>query len=224
MNWTLIAVIAVILISTFIGMRKGIVKMLFSCVSVILAVVITSFAAPHIGGFVRSHTQWDEAVRDRTESYFEEKGILQGANVQIDVNELPLPVTIRDNIADSAEEYIQKGCDAYNKYIVDAAAGIIFSAIVYAAVFVLVTLILAVVSAILNLVSRLPVLKQLNRLTGAIVGALLGLLTVWLLFMLITVFGNHAFAGAVFEDINSNPVLLFLYDKNILLHLFLNLF
>lgn len=224
MNWTLIAVIAVVLISTFIGMKKGIIKMLFSCVSVILALVITSFVAPHIGTFVRSHTEWDEAVRDRTESYFEEKGILKSADGQIDVNELPLPVTIKDNIEKSAEEYLQKGYDAYNRYIVDAASGIIFSAIVYAAVFVLVTVILAVVSAVLNLVSRLPVLKQINKLTGAAVGALLGLLLVWVLFVLITVFGNRPFAGAIFADINSNPVLLFLYDKNILLHLLLNLF
>lgn len=224
MNWTLIAVIAVILISMLIGMKKGIIKMLFSCVSVILAVIITSFAAPHIGTLMKSHTEWDEAVRDRTEAYFEEKGILKSADARIDIDELPLPVTIKDNIAESAEEYINKGYDAYNKYIVDAAAGIIFSAIVYAAVFVLVMIILAVVSAILNLVSRLPVLKQINKLTGAVVGALLGLLVVWVLFMLITVFGNHSFAGAVFEDINSNPVLFFLYDKNILLHLLLNLF
>lgn len=224
MNWTLIAVIAVILISTFIGMKKGIIKMLFSCVSVILAVVITSFIAPHIGTFVRSHTEWDETVRDRTESYFEEKGVLKSADGKIDVGELPLPVTIKDNIAKSAEEYLQKGYDAYNRYIIDAAAGIIFSAIVYAAVFVLVTVILAVVSAVLNLVSRLPVLKQINKLTGAAVGALLGLLLVWVLFMLITVFGNRSFAGAIFADINSNPVLFFLYDKNILLHLLLNLF
>lgn len=224
MNWTLIAVLAVILISTIIGMYKGIIKMLFSCVSVILVVLITSIAAPHIAGFVKSHTEWDEAVRERTESYFEQNGILMSADSQIDTDELPLPATIRDSITESAEGYLQKGYDVYNRYIVDTAAGIIFSAIVYAAVFVLLMIIFAVVSAILNLVSRLPVLKQINKLTGAIVGALLGFLVVWVLFIVLTVFGNHPFAAAVFEDINSNPVLLFLYDKNILLHSLLNLF
>ncbi len=224
MNWTLVAVLAVIIISTVIGIRKGIIKMLFSFLSVILAVVITSLAAPHIGSFIKSHTDWDEAVRERTGAYFEENGILVNAEAKIDTDELPLPVTIRENIGESAEEYLQKGYDVYNRYIVDTAAGIIFSAIVYAAVFVLVLLILAVICAILNLFSRLPVLKQLNGLAGGILGALLGLVTVWVLFIIITVFGNRSFAGVIFEDINSNPVLLFLYDWNILLHLLLNLF
>lgn len=224
MNWTLLAIAAIILISTIIGMWKGIIKMLFSCISVILVVLITSFAAPRIAGFVKAHTEWDEAVRDRTESYFEENGILKSADGQIDTETLPLPVTIRENIAESAEEYLQKGYDVYNQYIVDAAAGIVFSAIVYAAVFVLLMIVLAVVSAILNLVSRLPVLRQVNKLAGGIVGALLGFLIVSVLFIVLTVFSNHPFAGVVFEDINSNPVLLFLYDKNILLHLLLNIF
>lgn len=224
MNWTLVVVAAVILVSTIIGASKGIIKMVFSCLSLIVVIAVTTFVAPHIGRFVREHTQLDESVRDKTETYFEEKGLLMSADGQIDPEELPFPVTIRESVAESAQTYLQSGYDAYNNYIVDTVAGIIFSAIIYVAVFLLLTIILTVLSCALRLVSRLPVLKQLNKLAGGIVGALLGLLIVWVIFIIITIFGTRSFAETVFSDINSNPVLLFLYDKNIILHFLLNLF
>ena len=44
MNWTLICVIAILLINILIGVRKGLIKMVFSVAAVVVVTAVTVFA------------------------------------------------------------------------------------------------------------------------------------------------------------------------------------
>lgn len=219
MNWALVAVAAVIAAFMIIGLRRGFIKMLFSLVSVILIGVLTFLIAPHVNGFLKERTTWDDSVRAKTEAFFLENGIIKSSDEQIDVSDLNLPVKLQEQISEGADSYIDKGYQAYNNYIVDTSAGLIFSGIVYIAVFLVIWLLVTIVSMILNLIARLPVLKQVNRVAGMILGLVMGLIVVWILFLLLTVLGNTQFAGTVFEQIQANPILRFLYENNLVLYL-----
>lgn len=98
-------------------------------------------------------------------------------------------------------------------------AGIIFSAIVYAVVFIVIFVGVRVLIAATNLITRLPVIRQANKLGGLILGLVEGLIAVWLLFVVITACGSMEWAYSVLTDIESNKVLTFLYDTDIILKL-----
>lgn len=98
-------------------------------------------------------------------------------------------------------------------------AGIIFSAIVYAVVFIVIFVGIRVLIAATNLITRLPVIRQANKLGGLILGLVEGLIAVWLLFVVITACGSMEWAYSVLTDIESNKVLTFLYDTDIILKL-----
>ncbi|MGN0369100.1 MAG: CvpA family protein [Butyrivibrio sp.] len=219
MNWALVAVAAVIAAFMIIGLRRGFIKMLFSLVSVILIGVLTFLIAPHVNSFLKERTTWDDSVRAKTEAFFLDSGIIKSSDEQIDVTDLNLPVKLQEQISEDADSYIDKGYQAYNNYIVDTSAGLIFSGIVYIAVFLVIWLLVTIVSMILNLIAKLPVLKQVNRVAGMILGLVMGLIVVWILFLLLTVLGNTQFAGTVFEQIQANPILRFLYENNLVLYL-----
>ncbi len=217
MNWVLVGVLLILLISIFIGMRKGLIKMVFSILSMVIVIVLTSILAPRLCRTLQKNTEWDDKLEQRTETFLEEHGVLKH-DVSVDVDEIPLPESLRNKVADSAESYIGKGIQAYNEYVVSTVSYVIFRSLVYVGLFLVLMIIVAIISTILNVMSRLPVLKQLNRAGGAIIGAVTGLLSVWILFMVLTVFGNTNAMVPVFEQINENAFLSFLYEKNLLMN------
>lgn len=217
MNWVLVGVLLILLISIFIGMRKGLIKMVFSILSMVIVIVLTSILAPRLCRMLQKNTEWDDKLEQRTETFLEEHGVLKH-DVSVDVDEIPLPESFRNKVADSAESYIGKGIQAYNEYVVITVSYVIFRSLVYVGLFLVLMIIVAIISTILNVMSRLPVLKQLNRAGGAIIGAVTGLLSVWILFMVLTVFGNTNAMVPVFEQINENAFLSFLYEKNLLMN------
>ncbi len=224
MNWTLICVIGILLINMIAGIGRGLVKMIFSMVSIAVIIVVTVFAAPHICRLLEENTGLDEKVYERTEAYLEEHDMLAGEDGFVDTDKLPLPKSLKQSIDDKAGELAGQGASAYNNYVIGRVSEIIFSAAVYVASFVIISLILFVIGALLNVVSRLPVLKQINRIGGGIVGLVTGVMIVWIGFIVITVLGNTQFAATVFAQIDENPFLTFMYSRNVIMNLILGLF
>ena len=218
MNWTLVAVLAILIVSTLIGWKKGLIKMLLSLVSMVLVIIITSLIAPGVTKIIKQNTEWDEALESKVEVLLEEKGMLISDDVAVNTDELDLPVAIKDKIGDSAAEYLSKGAEAYNNYVVSLIAGLILSAIVYLVLFIILMICMGIICRLINLVSKLPVIKQANAILGIAAGLLEGLVFVWLFFVILTVFANFDFASKVYDDINRNAFLGFLYDKNALIY------
>lgn len=149
--------------------------------------------------------------------------LLDGSGL-MDVDKLPLPKSLKQNIADKAGELVSQGADAYNSYITARIADIIFKAAVYVACYIIVSIIVFIIGILLNVVSRLPVLKQINRISGGIIGLAMGVIFVWLGFVIITFLGNTSFASEAFRQIDENAFLTFMYDRNIILNILIGIF
>ena len=67
------------------------------------------------------------------------------------------------------------------------------------------------------MIAKLPVIRQVNKITGACAGFIIGLVVIWLAFAVITVFGSSSLAKEVFAAVNDNAFLTFIYDKNIIM-------
>ena len=217
MNWTLLAILAILIVNVLIGIKKGLIKMLFSALSVVVVVIITSIFAPKLAEYLKDNTTWDDSLKAKTESFLLDKGIIKD-NVEIDVSELPLPDMIKDKIADGTEDFIEQGVKGYNEAVVSKVSGVIFSAIVYIVFFIVAMALTSIICMILDVVSKLPVLNQINKTAGGIIGFIQGLIVVWLFMIIVMIFGNTEFAMAVHKDINANPILTFLYDKNAIMY------
>ncbi len=217
MNWTLLSILIILIVNVLAGIKKGLIKMLFSAFAIIAVAILTSAFAPKLAEYLKTNTTWDDSLASGTEKFLEEKGIIK-ENVEIDTSELPLPDVIRDKITDGMEITANEGIKAYNDVIVEKTAGVIFSAIVYVVFFVVAMALTSIICMILDVVSRLPVLNRVNKTAGAFIGLLQGLILVWLFMIIVMIFGNTEFAMKVYEDINGNPVLTFLYEKNAIMY------
>ena len=65
MNWLFIIVLIIIAIFAVRGWSRGLLRMLYSLVSVVLLMVLMSYATPHISNFIKENTGIHQTVQER---------------------------------------------------------------------------------------------------------------------------------------------------------------
>lgn len=143
------------------------------------------------------------------------------------VENLELPNSIRDMLLDILDTINIDDIERWNGYPEEAIEWIetkiftlltetILNAIGFFITFLIVSIGVAILCFTLDIISKLPVLHQINTLSGAIAGALEGLVLVWIGFIIITMLGSTAFGQEALGLIAENELLSYLYNNNIL--------
>jgi uncharacterized membrane protein required for colicin V production len=213
MNWLLLIVIGIIVINALIGRRIGLIKIVFSLFSFIIALVLSTWISPSINGVLKNNEVIYEKVENRVEDMLfkeqetttDEDDIIEG---------LPLPMSIKESLRESKSKQESN----IKTYITTHVTEIVIKSLAFILTFVVVFVGIWVLSIALNIISKLPILNQINKLAGLLVGGLQGVIIVWIIFILITVFSGTELGGSAFGQIEGSTILGFLYDKNILLN------
>lgn len=217
MNWLLLIVLGIIILNALLGLRVGLIKIIFSLFSLIIAFMLTVWLSPSVNRILKNNETFYEKVSHKVEEMlFENQEKTTDDNEMIE--ELPLPKSIKESLIENKAK-----TEANIKaYIVSHVTDIAINALAFAITFILSFIVLWVISIALNIISKLPILNQLNKITGLAVGGLQGVVVVWILFIVITIFSGTELGGTAYEQINSNAILGFLYDKNLFLNIVLN--
>lgn len=221
MNWILIAVLAIIAALGFIGFKKGFVKVAFSLVSTIVALLVAMLFSPIVAGVMKNN----EAIV----GFFDEKigmivdfsgGEAKEENVSEQesfINTLPLPEALKDSLTknNTAESYVSMQAQNFEQYVCRQITNMILNAIAFVVTLIIAVIALMILCNTLNLLAKLPVLRQLNTMAGLAAGIAEGILLVWVLFVVLTMFAGSEFGRGAMEMIAKNPLLDFLYKNNL---------
>ena len=217
MNWLLIIVLGIIIINALIGRKVGLIKIIFSLFSFILALILTAWISPSINGILKNNEVFYEKAEQKVEDMlFKEQP--ETTNEEDIIEGLPLPKSIKESLRENKEKQEIN----IKSYITTHVTDIVIKSLAFVLTFVVVFVGLWVISIALNIISKLPILHQINKLAGLLVGGLQGVLVVWLLFILITVFSSSELGKTAFQQIESSSILSYLYDKNFLLNIVLS--
>lgn len=243
MNWLLVAVVAVLLVFAFIGHQKGMLRIVFSFGSLLIALLVSYLAAPYMTELLKDQTAlytWvqekstefvnREAQPDEEPQASEEqedsasaKNAAQdgdiGSTVADMLDGLSLPTPLRDQIEEAASqaEAAEEATVAQVKtQISNKMAELAVSAIGFAVTLLIARIVLWILYAVLDMVSRLPVIHGINQTVGMVVGLAEGLLLVWIFFALLTCLMQTQFGRQCLEWIAESRLLSFLYEYNIL--------
>ena len=66
MNWVLVAVIIVIGFNAFLGLKKGMVRIILSLVAIIATILITMALTPIASNFIKDNTNWYTNIKSAT--------------------------------------------------------------------------------------------------------------------------------------------------------------
>lgn len=194
-------IVAIVLLSTFLAYRKGLITLAIQLVAVAIAIVLTLLLYKPISNLIINVTGIDEAIQN---------AILEEAN---DI------MTNGEENANQVVEAIQ------NNMLPETARNIsinIIEGAVILILYILIRIILKFVTALANLVSKLPIVNQLNQLGGIIYGILRGVVIVYILLLLVNLSGeinpkNKVYVAVeesyIGEMMNENNILDILFTK-----------
>lgn len=149
MNWTLVAVILILLFFSIIGLKTGIVEMVWNLAFSVLGTALSVILTIYIG----------KMTGDK------------------------------------------------------------FSGITYVIVFIILTVVASIIGVFLNRVAKLPVVRVANDIGGLAVGFCQGFIVISIAMFVIKMLRDYSAVQWIIEDIESNKILLFLYDQNVWLFL-----
>ena len=140
----------------------------------------------------------------------DQKELIEGLNVP----EILKKSLISNNNEESyANLYVTNFTEYLSAYIAMAIVNIIS----YVATMILVIIIVKTAIMALDAAANLPVLRGVNRLMGVAVGFGQGVLTLWVSFLIITIFSQTEIGKQLIQMIIESPILNYLYNYNIFL-------
>ena len=214
MNWMLIVVLGIIVISALLGMKVGFIKTAFSLVSMIIALILTVWLSPYVNDLLKNNEKINDKINDQVGVMLSLKEKEEIApDQEAFIKSLPLPKSFKDTLVENMDE--RKG--DLKDYIAEYITGVIINALAFALTFIAILVILWIISLALNIISMLPIIHQINKLAGLAAGLVQGLVIVWVLFICLTVFGGSKFGQDAFVMIEESVVLSLIYNNNMLL-------
>lgn len=187
-----IVLIAIILLSAFLGYKKGLVKLGTKLFAGIIAIIVTIIIYKPVSGIIINKTQIDEQIRDT---------IIQNTSKAIDDKNMSNAITnqIENEMLPNEAENISKG-------VVSAITAIIL--------FVVVKVVLSIAISLLDFMAKLPILKQFNEMGGIIYGLLRGILIVCICVLIMGAFTKINPENDLNNKIENSNITKFIY-KNI---------
>lgn len=225
--------VVIIIIAGFAlhGYIKGMVRVVFSLVSIFLTIALVSWLSPYAAEFLQNHTPLYQTVREKAIEQVQlksQKEIQQKTEEQesIQIAGIELPEEWQELLSGKAAETaddLMEDSGVYER-MGEYVAGMVVKAAGCLLSFLLVAIVLRILLNMLDVVARLPVLKSMNHLGGTLAGAVEGIVVVWILFFVITICQGSEFGKQMIADINRNILLKTLYENNGIQYLLLGIF
>lgn len=203
MNYLIdLILIAIIALFTFIGYKRGLIKVAFGLVSFILAIVISVVIYKPVSNFIIEYTPIDDSI----EAAITEK--LDSSDITKEETE-NIVSTYYNNIKNASTNVI---ADGMSKTIINISCMII--------VFIVAKIILFFFKFAGDLIAKLPLIKQFNSAGGFLYGLLKGFVIVYLLLALIALIAPIVNINQLLTMINNSIITNIMYNNNIIFILF----
>lgn len=195
-------VIAIIALSTFIGYRKGLIKVAFGLVSFILAIVLSVVLYKPVSNFVIEYTPIDDYIE------------------QTISERLDSPETTDEETENIVSNYYNNFKNASTNVIADGISKTIINISCILIVFIVSKLVLLLFKWLGDLIAKLPLIKQVNHAGGFLYGLLRGFIIIYGLLALIAIGSPIINMDELVAMINKSIITNIMYNNNIILILF----
>ncbi len=230
MTWLGMASILLLLIFGAMGYARGLLKEILSMAVLALSAGSVWLINPAVSSMIKEHTAFYTEVREYCKEGLEKQldpEIEMGREAQIaTIDRLPLPEGIKKGLIanNNSEVYSLLAVNRFTDYVADYVATILTNGAGVMLSFVLSFTILKIMAHTLNLVEHSPGLRELNRAAGGVLGAAKGVIVLWILGLAATVLCSTPIGKNCMDAIQKDVFLTFLYETDIFVKVFVNVF
>lgn len=216
-----------------IGLKRGMVKMAFSLVSVFVVLILVNILTPSVKQLLKT-TPIYEGINSNIEAYVNKhvetstENLTQtGVNAQKKIiEELPLPKEVINRLVDNnnQESYDFLKVDSFSSYIAESLSDMILGALTFVILFIILSILIRILMHVLDIVANLPIINTFNSAGGAIIGFAEAIIIIWIACIVVTVFSATQWGQEVCKAIADNEILSFLYDNNLIQQIITGIF
>ena len=235
MNWMCAAVAALLIISTVLGARKGLLRQALTLFGALICLWLVSLLLPYSQEFIRDHTAVEQSVSDRVDGMFADKERQETSDLtdgqkaeytkRIDsskeaqndlINTSDLPGFLKNRLIENnnKEIYSNLGVQHFVDYVKGYLTDLVVKILAYVLSFILAFVIYRIVLFAAHIVDHLPLARGFNKALGGMLGLAMGLIIIGLFFALLVPLYATDLGKACFEAIEDNSVLTYLYQHN----------
>ena len=209
--------IGIILLSTFLGYKKGLIGVAFKIISFIIALVVTLILFKPISNYIITNTQIatniENAIVEKLSSTQIEEGQIKKENTD-------LPNVVVDYINGGIKDTVNQAKDNVVKIVAKNLTETVINIVVMIGIFIVTRLMLLFAKAILQVVSEIPIVKQFNEVGGIIYGIIRAILLIYVILAIISLILPMLEKTMILSAINNSILTKILYNNNIILMIF----
>ena len=216
-----IAIAAILIISTILGLKDGGLRTFWSIGCSIAAIILSVMLSPIVSDFMTDQVHLAHYIEADVLEYLQEQAEKNLENAEADIqnqfiNELELPASWRKAIIkdNTAKERKKSPAEGFLEYVSRSIAEISVKVLSFILTFILVAVILKMLSTMFGIVDKIPLLRQVNKLVGMGAGFIRGLIIIWLIMIVVAFVRNYEWGQIVLNMILNNPVAAFFYHHN----------
>lgn len=203
MNYLIdLILIAIIALFTFIGYKKGLIKVAFGLVSFILAIIISVILYKPVSSFIIKYTPLDDYIETAVAERLTSSETTKEETENIVSN-------YYNNIKNASTSVIATGI---SKTVINISSMLI--------VFIISKIILLFFKFIGDIIAKLPLIKQFNSAGGFIYGLLKGFVIIYIILAVIAILAPIIDINNIVSIINSSIITNIMYNNNIIFILF----
>ncbi len=221
MNWADFAVLIIIAVFTFIGLKNGFLYSVFRLFSYILSVIFAVKFYPVLSGILQKTVLFDSVKMSVIRGLMKQQGQAvanaKETAAQSVVDGLKLPGFLKDSIL----EHIQNNnildftgiIDAVGSEIASLVMNILSLVIIYA----LIRFGLLFAKVVIKTIARVPVFRQLDKTGGIVLGAVEGILAVYIICAVLVLFSAFPKFSSSIENIENSLLANHFYENNFII-------
>ncbi|MBR5236837.1 MAG: CvpA family protein [Clostridia bacterium] len=206
-----IGIIIIVLMALW-GMKKGLVRSVFSLSSLVLSLILALTLYTPVSNFMETSVVGDY-VRLNVYKVFDSQEIETEDPTEAG-EVLKLPQSLQNTLTDT----VNKATDTIRDTLAENAASLALKLLGILIVFVMVRIILWILLKLLDAVAKLPVIRKFNSLLGGVMGIAYGMLIIYIILALLTFTTTLKTFNKPTELVLESKYISQMYNQNILLN------
>ena len=229
-TWLGITVLIFLVFACYTGYKRGLIREVVSLLCVFLSMAVVWFINPYVNQFIRENTSVYEKIQTASGSFADSladgKETMDEEEQKALISSMDIPDLLQKGITENntALVYQYLAVNTFAGYISGYLANVAVNCLSFLVSYILSSILIHVLAYAMDLLARLPVIRGINKIAGAVVGGMKCIVFVWVGMLVLTILCNTEIGQKGLGLIRGDTVLDFLYDKNIFIRIFTGIF
>ena len=210
-------ILVLIIVAIILGRHKGLTVCLVNFFSLIIALVVSLMLYRPVSNYIMEKTPIGNNIKETIKQNIP----MNDEELKVDDSSI-LPEGMKNYINEQAKNANEAKDEAIENVSTQLATEVV-SIVSFLGIFIIVRAVLLIVKILSKIINKLPILKQIDHLGGAIIGAIEGIILVYFAFAVISTISPVFENTKVLEYINDSYVGKMMYNNNIIMNKIKNL-